>query len=143
MFKKFILNLDFVKAEVASSSKTVADLMAKTNAHEENIKELKFRNQELIRQKNESDTQIRNFKASALELQQEGEEDAATIVSLKIKIVELEKIINTPKEDVPSTDIERQLKNCKKEISELKVEIEIQKQITFEKNQILNKFQDR
>jgi len=56
-------------------------------------------------------------------------------------IKEQEVIINEDKKILSQTDKDRQINNYKEKIRQLQIEIEQQKQITFDKNKIINQLQ--
>lgn len=139
MIKKFILNLAFVKKEIASAHKTVEDLEYTTKAlqwEQREFREYVDMSEKKVRELN---TQIQNYQAGALKLQQEHTEHLKIISTLKMKATGLEEMIKEQEKIINEPSDNAQVNNLKKKIKELQSEVEIQKQITFKKNQELNK----
>jgi len=135
------------KKQVESAESSDSEKLLK---QEEDIKELQTRNQERIQQVSELQVKAKEYeeivtylKKTLNEEQQEKKKYQQQVEKLEAHsaVVESESENTISKESKPTTsdDKDRQIANLKNKISELKSEVEAQKQITFKANQLLNK----
>src|SRR3972149_8077729 len=80
-------------------------------------------------------------KQTGQDIEKEYRESQIKVIALEQMIKEQEGIINEDKKILSQTDKARQINNYKEKIRKLQIEIEQQKQITFDKNKIINQLQ--
>lgn len=134
MFEKFYLSRPCVKQEINRLEQILADAQPEFSKFRSIIEQQVTAIKALTKQ-------IENYKAGALELQQELKQLSLDKLELSNKIKGLEAMIQEQEHIINEPTDNNQVNNLKAKIKELQTQAEELKQLNFQKNQRINQLQ--